>query len=326
MKRTVILGAGASRGVSYADEMPVPSFLDRDFFELLQRLEVTERHQKLSIRYVINRALKRPGELWNSMERLFYTLHIETTLHNTLLPGRATSTKEKELRDHFTRATQALLRAAHAKRTCDYHAKLFEHLTATDMIMTFNYDLVPERALRSLHGRACTFGPWLYGFEDRPVGADSVPPLYKLHGSVNWQALEHHGFKVRQTSWAEFEKKPGYTAAPFSILLPFWDKRIEDPPWVDIWRKAASALRETTHLVVWGYSLPLTDLKAQQLIRMTLCGKGSQLEHLCVVDPSRDVRDRWRRQFLRQKFWPYSTATKFLMDPPPWLGLPRGPV
>lgn len=35
----LILGAGASRGVSYARDREVLSPLDRDFFDLLQRLD-----------------------------------------------------------------------------------------------------------------------------------------------------------------------------------------------------------------------------------------------------------------------------------------------
>ena len=39
MAISIILGAGASRGVSYSRESDMPSPLDRDFFDLLQRLE-----------------------------------------------------------------------------------------------------------------------------------------------------------------------------------------------------------------------------------------------------------------------------------------------
>jgi hypothetical protein len=37
---TLVLGAGASRGVSYAHQGRIPSPLDGDFFDLLQRLEL----------------------------------------------------------------------------------------------------------------------------------------------------------------------------------------------------------------------------------------------------------------------------------------------
>jgi hypothetical protein len=39
LPRAVVLGAGASRSVSYAHEREQPSPLDSDFFDLLNRLE-----------------------------------------------------------------------------------------------------------------------------------------------------------------------------------------------------------------------------------------------------------------------------------------------
>lgn len=120
-------------------------------------------------------------------------------------------------------------------------------------------------------------------------------------------------FEVLQKSWADFDKQPGYLAKgpDFPILLPYWDKKIEEAPWRDIWQKAASQLRKTTTLIIWGYSLPLTDLKARELLQLSLLSELSALKHVCVIDLSKDVRDRWRSTFLRQQFWQYETIEEF---------------
>ena len=102
----------------------------------------------------------------------------------------------------------------------------------------------------------------------------------------------------------------------FPIFLPFWDKRIEDSPWVDIWRKAYDRLVKCSSLIIWGYSLPKTDLKAYQLFKLA----GQQAANLCVIDPSLETRDRWRKLFIKSKFSEYASAQEFLDSPPAWWG------
>jgi len=54
---------------------------------------------------------------------------------------------------------------------------------------------------------------------------------------VNW-VYEEDGehFTVRQKSWADFDEEPGYrahsTKSLFAIMLPYWDKKVEEPPWI----------------------------------------------------------------------------------------------
>lgn len=336
--RTVILGAGASRAVSYATQKASLSPLDGDFFELLQRLEPKNPADDKAKEFVIEQALASSGDqLWNSLERLFYTRHLNAVLRDKLLSARAilgsgsSSTEQADkLLKNFARAIQALLRAAHGKEVCFHHQRLFQRLTSGDAIISFNYDLVPERALREYRRSEDMpeFGPWLYGFGRYPKGSMAIPRLHKLHGSVNWQSTAEGSGpelkpKVKQKSWKDFDKQPGYAdyAPPFSILLPYWEKRVERPPWLEIWQRAAGHLLKTTSLIIWGYSLPLTDLKARELLRITL-GGGDELREVCVIDPSKRVRDKWRSEFVRQKFWHYSDIEEFLAGAPPWCRYP----
>jgi hypothetical protein len=253
------------------------------------------------------------------MERLFYTRHLNAVIrHKFIMPEGSVDPAKQLLRD-FARAIQALLRRAHGKKVCVHHQRLFQRLTGQDAIVTFNYDLVAERALSQFPGIP-DFGPWLYGFEGYPGKTAVVPLLHKLHGSVNWRSTARGPFpRVQQKSWDDFDKKPGYAdfAPPFSILLPYWEKRIEQPPWASIWRRAAQHLIKTTGLIIWGYSLPLTDLKARELLRTAL-RDGTTLKHVSVIEPSAEVREKWRGEFVRQQFWPYKDVEEFFVNPPPW--------
>lgn len=323
---TLLLGAGASRGVSYADEMFAESPLDSDFFDILQRLELKGNEPwKIKFReskeFVLKSASDRPGDaLWRSLEKMFYTLHLSAVVEHKLFPDRFDEDPAKLLLKHFARALQGTLRAAHKKNVCEHHVRLLQRLQGSDSIVTFNYDLVTERALIQLckdPKRMVPFGKWLYGFERKPDAANHVPTLHKLHGSVNWKLANGVGgqfkrLELRGSSWNFFDRMPGYVATgpSFPILLPYWEKRIEQEPWRGIWSRAAARLLVTSCLIVWGYSLPLSDLKAKELLRLTV-QRSSSLSNVCVIDPSKETRDRWRAMFVNQHFWPFAGIEDF---------------
>jgi len=315
---TVILGAGASRAASYARNKPIRSPLDSDVFELLQKLEPRAKDEP-AISELIPWILASAEPIWNSMERTFYTLHVRARMSEVLFSDQNIEATSSKLLNCFTRSINALLREAHGTELCDFHIQLLDKMRSSDAIITFNYDLVAERALKRLKSGS-RFGDWIYGFQPKPNVVEEIPTIYKLHGSVNWiYQPQTEGFKARQESWADFETEPGYRAHsdfPFPIMLPFWDKKVEEKPWSEIWRQAARHLHKCSRLIVWGYSLPQTDLKALELIKLSL-GTGC-LQDICVIDPAGDVRTRWRAMFPKQKFWPYERIEEFLLGPPSW--------
>lgn len=318
---TVVLGAGASRSVSYANIGGHPSPLDSDFFDLLVRLEPSVDEDFEAVKAVLKQINALPQDYRRSMERAFYTLHIRSFIAEKLTQSTQNLTATRIVAD-FARCIQALLRKAHGMDCCLYHSSILELLHAGDTIISFNYDLVAERALREFaEARSVTFGPFLYGFKSGPPTAD-VPLILKLHGSSNWR-IEKVGGKdelhVRTSSWKDFDTTPGYRAHKgegFPILLPFWDKHIEDGPWLPIWQKAYKHLAATKCLVVWGYSLPQTDVKAQHLFSMAL---SDQTINLCVIDPSASTRDRWRAVLPKARYWEYGGIGDFIDQPPRWL-------
>ena len=182
-KTTLILGAGASRGVSYASEMPSLSPLDSDFYELLQRLKPKQGSEEAeAVKFVLKTVQSGEDDLWSSMEKMFYTLHMRALLHEKLLPDESPAGSVDKLVKSFTRAIRSLLRAAHGERRCDHHMSLVSELEGHDAVVTFNYDLVAERAFKDIFGnpvRRIKFGPWLYGFGDQqaPGGAGLTEAL-----------------------------------------------------------------------------------------------------------------------------------------------------
>lgn len=320
-RTTIVLGAGASRAVSYGRKASTPSPLDRDFFDLLQRLEPHHKDSE-SVTDVLRWAEELPVEYWRSMERSFYTLHSRSYLARKLKIAGSFPT-DSDVVTSFVNATGALLRAAHGREFCTHHKRLFNGLSNRDSIVTFNYDLVPERALKEIDDVSTNpFGVWLYGFkaDSQPAGW-SAPQLLKLHGSFSWDYPKSKGdwFSLRIKKWDQLEEAPGFPrfkekSTEFPIFLPFWDKKIERPPWDRLWRKAFERIAKCKNLVVWGYSLPVTDIKAHQLFTLALRTPFN----LCVIDPSSETRERWRRTFPMAKFWEYSNIDEFFQTAPKW--------
>ena len=329
--RVIVLGAGASRSVSYSHNSDYPSPVDADFFDLLQRRSVRAdgsadiKSAQLDIE-AMNNVLARMKQLspeyWHSMERAFYTLHLQAYMAEKLGHVGLDDSDERLLAD-FTRSIQALLRAAHQKERCSNHELLFSGLGPYGKVITFNYDLVAERALRKHYETNIPFGPWIYGME--PFNGNNAPLLLKLHGSSNWKivpATPKH-FEVRTKSWKNFDLAPGYRGhdgkgTTYPIFLPFWDKQIEKPPWLPLWKKAYEILSKATELIVWGYSLPITDVKAQHLFSLSLALKDSF--KLCIIDPSPLARLRWRELFKNALYWEYNNIEEFFSHPPKWWG------
>jgi hypothetical protein len=162
--KVVVLGAGASRAVSYAREASIPSPLDRDYFDLLQRFDHQVKDDG-TIAQVVKWAEELPFEQWRSMEQCFYTLQSRSHLAGKLGIKNVYPT-DAEIVTSFVNATGALLRAAHGTRSCEHHVSLIENLAAADTILTFNYDLVTERAFKEIPNiNSMPFGPWLYGLD-----------------------------------------------------------------------------------------------------------------------------------------------------------------
>jgi hypothetical protein len=242
----LVLGAGASRGVSYANLGEIPSPLDYDFFDLLQRLN-PRKEDSDAVNFIKTQITTLPHEYRHSMERAFYTLQLRAFIEAKL--GGAESEADQKIIGDFACCIQGLLRAAHNQNVCAHHSRIMKPLRDVDTIITFNYDLVAERALRQkAEAVNYGFGPWLYGFGEPEESYVGLPRLLKLHGSSNWR-LKNDRFEILTKEWKDFDKFPGYqghkgTGTKFPIFLPFWEKRVEREPWLSLWRDAYTRLRK----------------------------------------------------------------------------------
>jgi hypothetical protein len=313
--RTILLGAGASRGASYLSGPCFPSVLDNDFFDLLHKLP-SGKHDS-AVRDVLDWRRSLPTDSQNSLERAFYMLQTRAYLSEKFTSKKVTRPTDDMVVAQFARCVTALLRHAHGISTCSFHQEVFRRLGAGDAIVSFNYDLVAERALRSRAEPLGVSFNWLYGLDSKPAPFD-FPMLLRLHGSSNWRMGSDEQIRVRTKAWSELGISPRYrgdqgTGTIFPIFLPFWDKRIEREPWLKIWKAAYFSLKHTDELVVWGYSLPLSDIKARQLFGLAMNGRPFRLY---VIDPSPETRNRWHTLFPLAEYSEFIGVAEFLNDPP----------
>ena len=167
-----------------------------------------------------------------------------------------------------------------------------------DSILTFNYDLACERALRAEGAWEVGDG---YGFS---FGVGTTPPsktkVLKLHGSTNWLGILFDGnmgfsqvsdvygprpclFSERDFTYLGYSQgvcdplRRGITrtGANPALILPTLHKnffhqtsfgREWEPFWNYIWEQAQQSLRSAEKIVVIGYSLPEADERARDLL------------------------------------------------------------
>jgi hypothetical protein len=316
----------------------MPSPLDSDFFDLLQRLEARTGPgaAKDSMQRIVRKVVNYKGKpLWQSMEKMFYSLHVRAVLDYTLFHAAKGTDSGHKLIEDFLVSIRALLSEAHGTRACDNHQFLFQELYHPDAALTFNYDFVAERALADrfcggpLAGTTTPFGDWFYGLGERSQNAPrDILTLYKLHGSLNWSLEEdenghtQNGRKQWPGTWAQFAPELVYRRIERDeyrrdkhwrppVLLPYWEKRVEAGLWLKLWKGAAEQLRQTDILIIWGYSLPTTDLKARELLTLALERREAKLAKVVVIDPSKEIQERWRRMFVRKIFFRFPSFHEF---------------
>lgn len=185
-----------------------------------------------------------------------------------------------------------------ASTSHDLYAALATRIQPGDAVVTFNYDLACERALRNAGLWEVSDG---YGFD---LGLESIPrskvKLLKLHGSTNWMGVLFGGNTGFSQASSVYDKRPavfgkrnftflGYrddirdpltatlTSTPGNpaLILPTLHKtffhqttfgREWERFWDEIWQQAGEALHASTKVVIVGYSMPVADERARDLI------------------------------------------------------------
>ena len=184
-------------------------------------------------------------------------------------------------------------------------------LSPGDAVITFNYDLALDREMR----RA---GKWDigkgYGFNINNVTATESPcKLFKLHGSTNWRGEVFQGSEgFGQTSWENLSlgQRPIIDRSEFefleysnasdpqdhtgrvrieSIIMPTARKQFYSETtfgrewekfWDSLWLLAGEALSRSNEVYLIGYSVPVYDVRARNLIETRL-GTGAVMTVCC---------------------------------------------
>ena len=222
---------------------------------------------------------------------------------------------KEAIRDYFDeiRSKPALL-----------YDELARVLHRDDSVITFNYDLGVERALRTagLWDIRTGYGFFIKDGENTPVN------VLKLHGSTNWRALLFEGrtgfFAGSPNSLGnrpvlffqpdlEYLEYPGFVdphcaglekaASLPAMIMPALPKTFSfettfGPEWKGfwdgLWQKAECVIKNADELAIIGYSLPAADKRARDMLLDT-ANKAVRLSICCAnatASLEQEFRDR----------------------------------
>ncbi len=324
MGRCFILGAGFSKAVS---NLPVMRDLTKTFWDIRSREALLGRCNRVRwgdriqdyLRHLETEFFEKPcidtenGETYtecNFQENLealvsFIDLNASGEIKATVTDknGRASSYSKSSLFWNLTDLDElrtcietyiylALIRPEIKRGVLDRFLRKFE---SDDEVITFNYDLIVEKALFEL-------GIWKprdgYGivFDDLPIIVkshviESRVKIHKLHGSLNWNS----DFSLRFFYDDNEPIFPGYLRDGSNRhqyqgkhsgnwMLPSFIKQFTVPELIGCWDRAFRAMKDADEIVIIGYSLPKEDSAACLLLGTTALSE----KRLTLVDPNAD--------------------------------------
>ena len=324
MGRCYILGAGFSKAVS---NLPVMRDLTKAFWDIQSR-EARLGHRnrvrwgdriQIYLRYLETKFFEEPcidtenGQTYeecNFQENLealisFIDLNASGQIKATVTDkhGRASSYSKGSLFWNFTDLDElrtcietyiylTLIRPEIKKDVLD---RFLRKIASNDEVITFNYDLIVEKALFDV-------GIWKprdgYGidFDDLPTivkshEIESRVKIHKLHGSLNWDS----NFTLKFFYDNNEPIFPGYLQDGSNRhhyqgkhsgnwMLPSFIKRFTVPELVGCWDRAFRAMKDADEIIIIGYSFPKEDSAACLLLGTTALSE----KRLTLVDPNAD--------------------------------------
>lgn len=161
-------------------------------------------------------------------------------------------------------------------------------------VITFNYDLLVEHALRSLNVE------YDYGFDPNTIETVDCPGhktganllLLKLHGSVNWSVPAKGRASVDKVRtdkinlFSDFFSLRSREGEP-ELIPPSWSKVIAEPL-SQVWSRAVESLKTATRVIILGYSMRVTDQHFKHLLAAGLQENISLRSLIVVNDQLRD--------------------------------------
>ena len=313
--KTYVLGAGASKHAGY----PLANCFDKDLAVWVLGKEAPSPNDLSLVDFLT--------EITGSLN-FEDALEAVTTLVNT--PRENLSEEDRLLRAYFGQHLAHLKQVIRAwflelqpKRSDVYDAFAQRVMCAGDTVISFNYDLALEMALRSSRKWEIKDG---YGFPIDGFGGISPTKILKLHGSINWFAVPFGGMKgfFQFNGGSSLGNRPvimdydarllGYeterdvlwpsngAAVVSPMILPartkeFFFRTSHNPNewvgfWNALWADAGTSLGMSDEVCICGYSLPLADERARNLI-FSSTSKSARVEVSCGGDTNR-IADEFR--------------------------------
>lgn len=296
-KTLVVLGAGASRGASFANGALLPPPVDRDFFQILQMSRTGRTEDARALLEHVRDAYGPALDI--GMETVFSNLDAAKTFAQEVKidPG-PTVTWPKKMIGTFRRVLPELLGETIGSAKCEHHLALARQLTTIDNVVSLNYDCLIDRALCEAAGSRFAADRGGYGVEVASGGdhwkgtAKGRAPkgsitLLKLHGSLNW-ADNASPLPLRTSI---------YNKVPEGVIQPpLTNKPVTAEPFRTVWREARRSVRSARRLILIGYSMPIADGLVRSLLWTDLT---SNLAEVIIVEPNAETRARHVEFFTR---------------------------
>jgi hypothetical protein len=294
MKKTVyFLGAGASLG----SDFHLPTM--KGFF----REQDLKDNQYARLKNFIDR--RYPNTPYSEINMEDVITHLELSLEGFGSNWDPSKLEELEAKGQFF--DYILQRfSIEPDKSCNKYLKLLKDLSDDeDTMISLNYDLIVERALKTLGNekknyldrsqKLSAYQFLLWGGIDPIVKEDAVKGLFlKLHGSLDWVSCPNSACFLNQQFYpvAEFAKEPCAacgTPVQFVIVPPTMKKSYDQFPKLKlIWHLAFKKLQQADRLILIGMSLPDSDYYLRWLLKESM-SKRKTLPELTIVNPDESV-------------------------------------
>lgn len=339
ISKAYILGAGCSRNYSQGitGVAGLSSPLDGDFFQMAKKVilarggdymfysDLPLEHflKDLGRMYGYEELPKEPIDLFDDprlgLESVMtaFSLRREIFERPVYLMGFRAPFPSRNLDRLLTLRRLIVITIAEALKgpICGKHLKLAKSMKSGDIVLSFNYDILMENALRSVqkftdNGYLITFynvlsgGDWIAADSEK-----STIPVVKLHGSLNWLKCSYCDSdllaryqKVDEAAVTALDTmgcpkcNVGTANLARVIIPPLLTKGYDDPTIHYLWLEAERLLHDVEEVVIIGYSLPPTDIATETLLRT---GFGSRIYKLpvTIVNTHNNMKQHFSRIF-----------------------------
>lgn len=320
------MGAGAIRAAAGYKALAKRPPLDRDFFEIASK---TRPSLCVIVRHKMKQLVgSYSSEALQSLENTTTFLYLKAIDSSPKSPAHRAFLYQLQLIEDVLANTTNDLPTGPSSLLYRLIRRELNGLASPEQltIITFNYDLMIERVLDELQKHDATklfTFPGCYRLPaDTPMTEveDCLPyeasgsqhggiAVLKLHGSLNWSSTHrskspaptalfspdrkmHILNTKRMSSSLTWKKASRMLYLKPIILPPVTGKRgLLHNNLSSVWVHAASALKQASRLVIFGYSCPPLDFEAKILLGENV--QPSRTNDLTVVDPNIAIARRF---------------------------------